>query len=193
MSTLVLRAWNLEQLGNDYAEFVARYRPLIESLRQHVGDVIRTETAFLLRLVLIHEYRRLLLRDPELPAELLPHDWPGNEARLMCREFYRRLLQPSERHLDQHLQCANGHVPAAQPLLYQRFQTEDPFPSFICARSPEIRGVVYDNAVIKMTRNIPRIVLEPLSSPWVSSCKRTKTCTTSSLPGKPSHSPQPTA
>ena len=124
---MVLRAWNLEQLGNDYAEFVARYRPLIESLRQHVGDVIPDETAFLLRTVLIHEYRRLLLRDPELPAELLPHDWPGNEARLMCREFYRRLLQPSERHLDQQLQCANGHVPAAQPLLYQRFQTEDPF------------------------------------------------------------------
>lgn len=34
---MVLRAWNLEQLGNDYAEFVARYRPLIESLRQHIG------------------------------------------------------------------------------------------------------------------------------------------------------------
>lgn len=124
---MVLRAWNLEQLGNDYAAFVDRYRPLIDALRLHMGDVISEEQAFLLRTLLIHDYRRLLLRDPQLPAELLPHDWPGNEARLMCREFYRRLLQPSERHLDLHLQCANGRVPRALPLLAQRFQTEDPF------------------------------------------------------------------
>lgn len=45
----------------------------------------------------------------------------------MCREFYRRLLPASERHLDSHLQCANGDVPAARELLHQRFQAEDPF------------------------------------------------------------------
>ena len=38
------------------------------------------ESAFLLRIPLIHDYRRLLLRDPELPDVLLPGDWPGHQA-----------------------------------------------------------------------------------------------------------------
>ncbi len=124
---MILHAWNLEQLGASYTAFVERYRPLLEALRHQAGDTLGNEHAFLLRTLIIHEYRRLLLRDPELPAELLPHDWPGNEARIMCREFYRRLLPASERHLDSHLQCANGDVPAARELLHQRFQAEDPF------------------------------------------------------------------
>jgi phenylacetic acid degradation operon negative regulatory protein len=32
------------------------------------------------RTLLIHAYRRVLLRDPLLPAALLPLDWPGAAA-----------------------------------------------------------------------------------------------------------------
>ena len=124
---MILHAWDLEHLGASYTAFVNSYRPLLEALRQQSADALTDEQAFLLRTLVVHEYRRLLLRDPELPAELLPHDWPGNEARIMCREFYRRLLPASERHLDKQLECANGDIPAAQELLHQRFQAEDPF------------------------------------------------------------------
>ena len=42
-----------------------------------------------MRTLLIHEYRRVLLRDPRLPAALLPLDWPGAAAFALCRDFYR--------------------------------------------------------------------------------------------------------
>ena len=84
------------------------------------------ETAFLLRVLLIHDYRRLLLRDPELPDVLLPTDWPGQKARLLCKELYRRLLAPSERHLDSHLQLATGEIPPASSLIHERFREDDP-------------------------------------------------------------------
>ncbi|MEQ9248824.1 MAG: PaaX family transcriptional regulator C-terminal domain-containing protein, partial [Nitratireductor sp.] len=41
------------------------------------------------------------LRDPGLPMALLPKDWPGEEARTLVREVYRRLMEPSENWLDQ--------------------------------------------------------------------------------------------
>ncbi|MFY8115282.1 MAG: PaaX family transcriptional regulator C-terminal domain-containing protein [Rhabdaerophilum sp.] len=42
--------------------------------------------AFLARLLLVHEFRRLVLRDPFLPEGLLPPDWPGPEARRLFDE-----------------------------------------------------------------------------------------------------------
>lgn len=122
---MVRRAWNLERLAGMYADFGARYQPILQQLRDSAGEV-DDESAFLLRVLLIHDYRRLLLRDPELPDVLLPADWPGEKARLLCRELYRRLLTPSERHLDACLQLADGRTPEASALLLERFRDEDP-------------------------------------------------------------------
>jgi phenylacetic acid degradation operon negative regulatory protein len=128
---MVKRAWNLDRLGQDYADFVTLYQPTLESLRQTPLTGVDDESAFLLRTLLIHDYRRLLLRDPELPEVLLSADWPGQQARLLCKEIYRRLLIPSERHLDQHLKLSNGKTPCALPLLTARFQNSDPLSDLV--------------------------------------------------------------
>lgn len=123
---MVNGAWNLEHLAGMYDGFVACYQPVLDALRSEAGGEVDDETAFLLRVLLIHDYRRLLLRDPELPDVLLPTDWPGQKARLLCKELYRRLLAPSERHLDSHLQLATGEIPPASSLIHERFREDDP-------------------------------------------------------------------
>lgn len=133
-ANMVQRAWNLEQLGASYSDFVFRYNPFLNKLRHDVKNQIADESAFLLRILLIHDYRRLLLRDPELPEVLLPANWPGQKARLLCKELYRRLLVPSERHIELHMKLANGTTPRALPMLAERFQNEDPL--FLPTQSP---------------------------------------------------------
>jgi phenylacetic acid degradation operon negative regulatory protein len=123
---MVKRAWDLEQLGTSYSDFVVRYSQFLTKLRQGANHQIDDESAFLLRTLLIHDYRRLLLRDPELPDVLLPANWPGQKARLLCKELYRRLLAPSERHIELHMKLANGTTPGALPILGERFQKQDP-------------------------------------------------------------------
>ena len=123
---IVRSAWNLEQLASDYCSFVACYQPILEALRQSGPDSVNEEGAFLIRTLLIHDFRRLLLRDPELPEVLQPAGWPGHEARRLCKEVYRRLLQPSERHLDRHLLLASGEVPPASRMVDERFSSDDP-------------------------------------------------------------------
>ena len=94
-------------------------------------------TACMLRLLLIHEYRRLMLRDPDLPAQLLPADWPGQAARMLCKEIYRRLLAPSEQHLDELFQLADGTTPPTLPgALSARFRDPDPLSTYGLAASP---------------------------------------------------------
>ncbi|NYT75744.1 phenylacetic acid degradation operon negative regulatory protein PaaX [Alcaligenaceae bacterium] len=126
---LVARAWNLDRLAESYTNFVSDYLPILAELRRDRMASIEPEEAFLLRVLLIHDYRRLLLRDPELPEVLLPADWPGQTARMLCRELYRRLTEPSELHLDTHLLLADGTVPERLIEWAHRFPSDDPLAS----------------------------------------------------------------
>ena len=93
------RAWPLAQTGEAYRRFLAAFRPLQEALDQGVG--FSDLEAFTARILLIHEYRRIVLRDPFLPVEVLPEDWPGTAARALCASVYLRLIEASERWIDQ--------------------------------------------------------------------------------------------
>lgn len=123
---LVARAWNLDNLSRAYEQFVATYMPSLAALRRDRHAELDPEEAFLLRLLLIHDYRRLLLRDPQLPDVLLPADWAGQQARVLCKDLYRRLVGPSERHLAQWLRTADGEVLPIEPAFGRRFPADDP-------------------------------------------------------------------
>ena len=123
---LVRRSWDLGGLGEAYSEFVAIYQPVLADLQGNQAEEVSAQDAFLLRTLLIHDYRRLLLRDPELPEVLLPADWSGQQARLLCKELYKRLEPLSGRHLDQLLCLADGSIPAPDSSLAERFAQDDP-------------------------------------------------------------------
>lgn len=122
---LVTRAWDLTKLASDYAEFFAAYQPILDQLRTSPLQEGAEEQAFLLRILLIHDYRRLLLRDPELPEVLLPADWSGHSARLLCKELYQRLETLSDRHLDGIMRLADESIPMRDETLHERFSDFD--------------------------------------------------------------------
>jgi phenylacetic acid degradation operon negative regulatory protein len=85
------------------------------------GERLSDADAFTTRILLIHHYRRVVLRDPLLPAALLPWDWPGRAARNLCGEIYRGVLPSSEQWLDRHGTNEAGPLPAAGKELARRF------------------------------------------------------------------------
>lgn len=123
---LVRRAWDLGGLAAAYSEFVGVYQPILDELRASQFLGVSEQDAFLVRTLLIHDYRRLMLRDPELPEVLLPPDWPGQQARFLCRELYRRLDGLVSRHLDRMLTLSDGTVPSEDHSQPERFPQNDP-------------------------------------------------------------------
>jgi phenylacetic acid degradation operon negative regulatory protein len=95
-------------------------------LRDGIGrrETMSDRDAFIARILLIHYYRRVVLRDPLLPAKLLPEDWPGRAARQLCGEIYRALLSPSEQWLDEHGTNEAGDLPQARAVLAHRFDDQ---------------------------------------------------------------------
>lgn len=86
-----------------WQQFLGRFRPVAEDL-----DALTPGEAFFVRTLLIHEYRRVLLRDPNLPEALLPAAWPGVEARQLCESLYQKLLRGSEQFLQAHVRTSDG-------------------------------------------------------------------------------------
>jgi len=110
--------WDLGRLAADYEAFLERFRPVYAALRRRPPAA---ERAFQLRTLLIHEYRRVLLRDPRLPAALLPADWPGLAAYSLCRNLYGLVWAQAEAYLSEHMETAEGPLPAPAPYFYRRF------------------------------------------------------------------------
>jgi phenylacetic acid degradation operon negative regulatory protein len=118
LAEFVDRAWNLGALAADYRHFLHRFGAVIE--RFGPDDAHDPAQCFMVRTLLVHGYRRVLLRDPLLPPGLLPLDWPGAAAYALCRDFYRRTHRLAERHLAATL--ANGEgFPPADARFYARF------------------------------------------------------------------------
>jgi phenylacetic acid degradation operon negative regulatory protein len=80
-----IQAWNLDELAQTYSNFLNTYRPLRE--RVHGGQVSATE-ALLTRTRIMDDWRRFPQLDPDLPAELLPKDWPRTAAHDLFVEVY---------------------------------------------------------------------------------------------------------
>ena len=118
---LLSESWPLDRTADAYLKFMKTFEPLRAALAR--GTELSEAEAFTARILLIHHYRRVVLRDPLLPESLLPADWPGRAARALCGEIYRALLAPSEQWLDGHGTNERGPLPPAWKLLERRFET----------------------------------------------------------------------
>lgn len=77
--------------------------------------------ALLLRLLLLHQWRRIVLKDVHWPSELRPIDWPGFASQKLIQELYNRLLEPSEAWLSQLDATPEGLLLTAEKSLFARF------------------------------------------------------------------------
>ena len=115
---LASAAWTLPATAAAYQAFIAQFAPLdAASERKDLSP----QDALVARILLIHAWRRIVLRDPGLPSALLPDDWPGHAARDLTGRIYRRLLAPSESYLGTQASNEDGSLPAPGGALSRRF------------------------------------------------------------------------
>ncbi len=117
---LLGESWPLDRTAEAYLKFMKTFEPLRGCIER--GERLSDADAFTARILLIHHYRRVVLRDPLLPATLLPKDWPGRAARKLCGEIYRGLLSASEQWLDRIGSNESGPLRPAGEELRRRFQ-----------------------------------------------------------------------
>jgi phenylacetic acid degradation operon negative regulatory protein len=116
---LARSAWRLDELVLEYRDFLGRFGPL-DAMPD--SSLLRDpQTCFGLRTLAIHEYRRILLRDPELPEELLPEKWEGRAARRLCARLYHRLEARADHCLLTTCETSSGRLPPVSRSTRHRF------------------------------------------------------------------------
>lgn len=103
LQNILHQAFKLTEVALAWQQFVVRFEPMLNELEN-----LSPGEAFFVRTLLIHEYRRVLLRDPHLPQAMLPTNWPGVQGRQLCETLYRELLTRSEQFLCAHTETNDG-------------------------------------------------------------------------------------
>ena len=90
----LLSLWKLDDHAASYSTFITNWQAFDVPENLSPGDAMAART------LLIHDWRRIVLRDPALPDALLPADWASHKARKLVRQTYHDLLQSSENWLN---------------------------------------------------------------------------------------------
>ncbi|WP_061709221.1 phenylacetic acid degradation operon negative regulatory protein PaaX [Pseudenterobacter timonensis] len=126
LSRAALRArveecWQLTEQNTLYENFIELFRPLLSLLKEAGAEALTPERCFQIQLLLIHLYRRVVLKDPLLPEELLPAHWSGQHARQLCINIYQRVAPGALAFVSEKGETSVGELPAPGALWYQRF------------------------------------------------------------------------
>jgi phenylacetic acid degradation operon negative regulatory protein len=116
---LVAAGWDLGELTRRYRRFVDSFAPADSALTSRAA--VTPESAFVIRTLLIHEYRKIHLQDPLLPPALLPADWVGSSAYELCGSLYSKVFAPAEEFLSATASTLEESLPAADTSAYRRF------------------------------------------------------------------------
>ncbi len=123
LDVMVKTCWNMAELSEKYQIFLEKYRLVLKVLSSlnMSQNAPSSKECLLIRILMVHEYRKILLRDPRLPDMLMPDHWEGTAAYELCRDIYQLLLQRSEYCLSQTMETESGKLPVASADFYLRF------------------------------------------------------------------------
>jgi phenylacetic acid degradation operon negative regulatory protein len=119
LEEMIRNSWKLGETEQGYQRFIKCFAPLLDAASNSAN--LPGEVSLLLRVLLVHEYRRILLRDPQLPAALLPQNWHGQLAYELCRDLYGALLGASEEYVSAALVTQSGPLPPPGSGFFSRF------------------------------------------------------------------------
>lgn len=87
--------WDLDELAALYADFLRRYRPVLERAQ---ARTLAPQDAFAEYVPMLTDWRRLPYLDPGLPLSLLPQGWNGVTAGELFDQLNSTLSGPAREH-----------------------------------------------------------------------------------------------
>jgi phenylacetic acid degradation operon negative regulatory protein len=98
---LVEAAWDLADVEKRYLAFLDEFQ----------GRRANTATdAFIAQVELVQAWRRFPFLDPDLPRELLDHDWPGPRAASVFHEQHAQWHRQAQHEWEQLQEAASGRI-----------------------------------------------------------------------------------
>jgi phenylacetic acid degradation operon negative regulatory protein len=117
--SMIRRCFNFDAMKAEYQAFIDYFEPLLKAAQK--TQTYDEQLSFLLRTLLIHKFRRILLHEPELPHELVPANCLSHQLRELTGQLYKLITPAAERYFMSIAESENGVMPAAGRLYFSRF------------------------------------------------------------------------
>ncbi|WP_139851163.1 phenylacetic acid degradation operon negative regulatory protein PaaX [Acinetobacter pullicarnis] len=111
--------WPIQDLHARYETFIGDFREILNLIE--ADEQLDAVQAFQVRILLIHQYRRILLKDPNLPFELLPPNWLSLTARNLSSNIYQAVCAIGDEFFFEIARTSEGSMPPAHPQFFKRF------------------------------------------------------------------------
>ncbi|WP_106496352.1 phenylacetic acid degradation operon negative regulatory protein PaaX [Lentibacillus sp. Marseille-P4043] len=95
---LVTKCWDIDDVNERYSQFIQEYsqKYVIDKNKIEKGEMSEG-SCFVECALLVHQFRKFLFIDPNLPEELLPAKWLGDSASSLFADYYQLLQKPATR------------------------------------------------------------------------------------------------
>lgn len=117
LTNMIAQIFPLDTLAQDYRSFALLARMISEI------PATAPKTALQARLLLTHAFRRIALRDPRLPASVLPADHPVRTARHVFAQTYLAFCAQADMHAAVILDQVGTAPTARQTVLKHRYSS----------------------------------------------------------------------
>ena len=111
--------WPVQELHLRYEKFISDFREFFNLMDSE--EELNPMQAFQIRILLIHQFRRILLKDPNLPFELLPSNWLSLNSRNLSSNLYQTVVMAGDEFFMEIARTSEGSMPPAHPQFYKRF------------------------------------------------------------------------
>lgn len=111
--------WDLADIEERYQEFITKFRKVF-SLKTPI-EQFTPKQCFILRILLIHEYRRALLFDPKLGNDLVSVDWLGKASSSLVESIYAHIHHQANEYVKENLSTVGGNTPKLDKFYFNRF------------------------------------------------------------------------
>ncbi|MCS5960998.1 hypothetical protein LNP74_21935 [Klebsiella pneumoniae subsp. pneumoniae] len=119
----VEECWHLTEQNEMYEAFIALFRPSTAAAAADCDpSELTPDRCFQIQLLLIHFYRRVVLKDPRCYRKSsCRRIGQGQTARQLCINIYQRVSPGALAFVSEKGGSSVGELPAPGPLYYQRF------------------------------------------------------------------------
>jgi len=105
------------------SEIRAAYEGFIADLKGFDPGDLPPLDALAARILMIHRWRRIVLRAADLPAAIAPRDWPGSTCRDLVARLYRQMSAGADQWLSAPVAGGITALPPPDAAYFARFQS----------------------------------------------------------------------
>lgn len=116
---LIKSSFNIFAMKDEYQQHIDFFKGILKSAES--TEQKSDEACFLIRLLLIHKYRGILMREPEIPHELMPAECLSHEARDITEKLYKLICNQAENYFMEIAEAESTNLPRVNEEYYTRF------------------------------------------------------------------------